>query len=110
MSEASAADLTPPVPVATPAPAAVASIPATGLTGGEAANGEGEGAALGQGAVAVEAPAGGAPADGEAATGDEGGATKGAPEAYAAFVMPDGVTLEGPMLESLTTFAKAQDY
>lgn len=84
----------------------------TSLTGGESQSSEtGQGdapAGDGQGAGKDGAAEGGSANEGE---GDkqakEEGEPSGAPEAYAAFALPEGYVLEGDMLEGITTFAKA---
>jgi hypothetical protein len=88
----------------------------TAITGeaGQAQSSEaGQGGAqtdAGQGADKDKAAEGGAQAEEEAPKGEEGGETsQGAPEKYADFQMPEGYTLEGDMLESVTAFAKAHN-
>lgn len=102
-----------------PVEAPAAGIPATDLTGASTpapagdtsspASGEGEaGQPAGQGA-AGEAPNGGDPAAGGKPPGEEGGAAQGAPEAYAAFTLPDGHNADAPWVSELSTYAKAQN-
>ena len=71
--------------------------------------GQGAPAGDGQGAGDGIAPEGGASAEGEAPKGDAKEGAQGAPEAYADFAMPDGFELAGDMLDSVTSFAKAQN-
>lgn len=84
----------------TPAPAGATSSPASGE--GEAGQPAGQGAA-------GEAPQGGDLAAGDKPAGEEGGAAQGAPEAYAAFTLPEGHNPEAPWVSELSTYAKAQN-
>jgi hypothetical protein len=89
---------------AAPAPAAAAA-PAAEAQSSETVQGEGQG-------DGNEKPAdAGAPAEGEATPpAEEGGEAPGAPKAgYAAFDVPEGIELEGEMLDSLTGLAKAHN-
>lgn len=98
---------------AAPVEGAAAAAPATDITGQQQASGEGEGdaaAAAGQGADAEGAGAdAGASVDGDKPADGADGAAQGAPEQYADFTLPDGMTLEGDMLSGLTALAKAQN-
>lgn len=88
-------------------PVAAAPAAAAELTTPEPKAGEGEAAAAaGQGAGTGEAATGGK-TEGEEAKGEEGGAdTTGAPEQYADFTMPEGVTMDPALGAELTTLAK----
>jgi hypothetical protein len=97
-------------PAAEAAPAAAAPA-ATSLVAGATDAGEGTGGEpAGQGAGSEPAAEGGAPAGSEPPKEGEGEAATGAPEQYADFTLPEGVELEGAMLDQVRTFAKAQNF